>query len=253
MFDRKEYKQSAKKQLHGKWLLPLCILLGCSIVSALFNVIPEITLEGEQYSLFSIISVPIFYILLGTITIAQAYFFIEFVKDNEGTTVSTFFEGFSLWLKGTLGLLWMGLWIALWSLLFFIPGIIKVFSYSQMFYVLAEHPKVGVRKALRISKEITKGYKGDLFFLSVSFIGWYLLTSIPLFVTLVITPIALGEINIVFIIAFTVTMLLANGIAPYYFTTHTYAYKYLKQAAIDRKAVSYSDFGEQEPLQGINQ
>ncbi len=253
MFDRKTYKTMAKEQLKGKWGLPFCVILICSIVLAIFNVIPELTLPQAQYELFSLITLPIFYILVGTITIAQAYFFVEFVKDKNNTVLNTFFEGFSLWVKGTLGLLWMMLWLVLWSFLFIIPGIVKIFSYSQMVFVLAENPHVGVRKAMRISKEMTKGYKGDLFFLSVSFIGWYLLTSIPFILILFFTPIVLGEINLLFYGGLYGSILLGTLLAPYYYTTHIYAYFYLKKAALDRKALSPGDFEKKSHGKTIEQ
>ena len=39
-------------------------------------------------------------------------------------------------------------------------------------YLVAENPELSVTKALKISKEITKGHKMDLFILDLSFIGW---------------------------------------------------------------------------------
>lgn len=56
--------------------------------------------------------------------------------------------------------------------MFFVPGIVKSIAYSQMFFILDEHPDIGVRKAMRVSKEITKGYKGELFLMGLSFLGW---------------------------------------------------------------------------------
>ena len=40
----------------------------------------------------------------------------------------------------------------------------------MMFCVMAENPKIGVMKAMDISKELTRGYKGDLFFTDITFI-----------------------------------------------------------------------------------
>ena len=38
--------------------------------------------------------------------------------------------------------------------------------------MLAEHPKIGIITAARISFAITSGHKKDLFFLDLSFLGW---------------------------------------------------------------------------------
>ena len=74
---------------------------------------------------------------------------------------------------------WLNFLIAfftyLWSLLFIIPGIIKMLSYSMSYYVLADHPEMTARQALNESKRITQGHKADLFVLYLSFLGWNIL------------------------------------------------------------------------------
>ena len=65
--------------------------------------------------------------------------------------------------------------IFLWSLLFFIPGIIKTYAYSQTFFLVVEYPKLSIRKAIRVSQEITKGHKLDIFVTQMSFLGWSIL------------------------------------------------------------------------------
>jgi uncharacterized membrane protein len=78
--------------------------------------------------------------------------------------------GRALWLH-----ILMGFFTMLWSLLFFIPGIIKMYAYSMAPYILAEHPEMTAREALRESIRMTEGYKMELFVLQLSFIGWALL------------------------------------------------------------------------------
>lgn len=63
----------------------------------------------------------------------------------------------------------------LWFLLFIIPGIIKLYAYRMVPYILADNPNIGSRKAIRISNKMTYGHKFDMFILDLSFIGWYLL------------------------------------------------------------------------------
>ena len=66
----------------------------------------------------------------------------------------------------------------LWSLLLYIPGIIKAISYSMSFYILAENPEMSAREALNESKKIMHGHKMDYFVLALSFIPWILLVMI---------------------------------------------------------------------------
>ena len=83
------------------------------------------------------------------------------------------FEGFKADFVGNflLGFL-QSLFIALWSMLFVIPGIVKQYSWSMAYYVKIDHPDYDWRACLDESKRITMGHKGELFLLDLSFIGW---------------------------------------------------------------------------------
>lgn len=70
--------------------------------------------------------------------------------------------------------------ILLWSLLLIIPGIIKAYAYRMVPYILADNPNIGVRKAIALSNEMTRGHKFDMFVLDLSFIGWYFLGALAL-------------------------------------------------------------------------
>ena len=72
------------------------------------------------------------------------------------------------------------IFIFLWSLLLIIPGIIKSYAYRMVPYILADNPNIGVREAITLSNEMTKGHKFNMFVLDLSFIGWYLLGSLAL-------------------------------------------------------------------------
>ena len=70
------------------------------------------------------------------------------------------------------------IFIFLWSLLFIVPGIIAAYRYRFALYNLCENPEMGVMEALNMSKAQTLGFKGQLFVLDLSFIGWYLLSGL---------------------------------------------------------------------------
>lgn len=72
------------------------------------------------------------------------------------------------------------LYIFLWSLLLLIPGVIKSYEYRLVPYLLAEHPDMPRRDALRISQELMQGEKWNAFVLDLSFLGWDLLGLITL-------------------------------------------------------------------------
>lgn len=75
--------------------------------------------------------------------------------------------------------LWMQIvtsfFIFLWTLLFVIPGIIAVYRYAMVPYLLAEFQDLSVMDAMRESKRLMKGNKWRLFCLHFSYIGWMLL------------------------------------------------------------------------------
>ena len=72
----------------------------------------------------------------------------------------------------------MGIFVMLWSLLFWFPGIIAYYRYSQAFYILAENPEKGIMDCINESKAIMYGHKMDKFVLDLSFILWYLLAGV---------------------------------------------------------------------------
>lgn len=74
-----------------------------------------------------------------------------------------------------LGMLQMTVLIALWTLLLFIPGIIKALAYAMTPFILEDNPELSTTEAIHHSRMLMKGHKFDLFWLYLSFIGWMLL------------------------------------------------------------------------------
>lgn len=55
----------------------------------------------------------------------------------------------------------------------------KILCIFSNFFLAAEYPQLSIRKAMRVSKEITKGHKADIFVTQLSFLGWAILAAIP--------------------------------------------------------------------------
>jgi len=125
---------------------------------------------------------------MGLVSIALAMLILVLVVNICGTFVKVYYcqpisgtEPFSA-LKQNFGrkfggMVWMSLFIYLWSLLFVIPGIIKAFSYSMTPYILATSPNITATDALKLSMRMTDGHKGKIFVMGLSFIGWHILNS----------------------------------------------------------------------------
>ena len=70
------------------------------------------------------------------------------------------------------------LFIALWTLLFIVPGIIKMYSYRLVPYILKEHPELTGTQAITLSRKMMNGHKADAFVLDLSFLGWIILSAL---------------------------------------------------------------------------
>ena len=109
------------------------------------------------------------------------------VSQRREAGVGTLFDLFGwffrfLWLQ-----IVMGFFIFLWSLLLVIPGIVAAYRYSMAMFIFFDDPEKGAMQCIRESKAMTQGYKGQLFVLDLSFIGWALLSIIP-FVSIFVQP-----------------------------------------------------------------
>lgn len=104
------------------------------------------------------------------------------IHQNERVEYPDLFNGFSF--AGKLILLTMAqtALVFLGSMLFVIPGIIAFYRYRFSLYNLCENPELPVTQALQMSVRQTRGYKMQLFNLDVSFLGWTVLSMLPVFV-----------------------------------------------------------------------
>ena len=102
------------------------------------------------------------------------------VRRGEEMPYTALFDGFSFAGKIILLSIVQYIFIFLWSLLFIVPGTIAAYRYRFALYNLCENPDMGVMEALNMSKAQTLGFKGQLFVLDLSFIGWNILVSLTL-------------------------------------------------------------------------
>ena len=88
-------------------------------------------------------------------------------------------DGFAYWWKLLILDIVCAVFVFLWSLLLIVPGIVAAYRYSMVNYILINNPDIGIMECIRESKRMTQGYKGELFMLDLSFLGWWLLTLVP--------------------------------------------------------------------------
>lgn len=55
-----------------------------------------------------------------------------------------------------------------------IGAVVLGYVYRMVPYLLSDYPELSIREAMKISREMMRGYKWKLFMLDLSFIGWYI-------------------------------------------------------------------------------
>ena len=73
-------------------------------------------------------------------------------------------------------MLLVGIYTFFWTILFYIPGIVKTYSYAMTPYILLDKPELSANEAITDSRMMMRGHKMELFLLDLSFIGWILLS-----------------------------------------------------------------------------
>ena len=181
-------KEIAKSALKGKWM---AMLLGIIIYYVFTGVIPSVLdlyfssvqyveiATGEHIEMTMTYASPIYELVLtGPLMLGFIMFLLAFFRKHTIDYALTF-EGFSMLGKGFFLYLMYAIRIFLWSLLFVIPGIIAAFRYSQAFYLRVDHPEWSSKQCLAASSRLMKGNKLKLLGLNLSFIGWYILATLP--------------------------------------------------------------------------
>ena len=162
---RQELKAKAKEQIKGNIGILFVMMLIVGAVGGLANVIPVV---GSIAA--AIVVIPAF-------SIAMVIVYLKLVSGVK-PEIAELFQHFNKFWASFKVTFFMGLFIMLWSLLLYIPGIIKGLSYSMSMYILAENPDMPALEAIDRSKKMMDGHKMELFVLMLSFIGWYLLCMV---------------------------------------------------------------------------
>ena len=158
MLKAKDFRKQAWAKLHGNWTTAVLSYL---IMELIIGVL-AFTYIGSL-------------LVSGPLSVGFALVAINIVRKNNPkienlfAAFNDFVRAFILWLINTI-------FIALWTLLFIIPGIIKSLSYSMSYFILIDNPDISANEARKRSMQLMHGNKWRLFCLDFSFIGWILLS-----------------------------------------------------------------------------
>ena len=158
-----ELKNEALTALRGNWAMAAILTLVYALLLVGVSQIPAI---GRLLML--LITFPLAY----GITVL----FYDLFRKKRELKIDSLFEGFSdyarIWGTGFL----VYLYTFLWLLLLIVPGIIKSYSYSLVYYILIDEPDLKYNAAIEKSMKMMDGHKMRLFLLHLSFIGWGILS-----------------------------------------------------------------------------
>ncbi|OEH85290.1 hypothetical protein BHU72_04125 [Desulfuribacillus stibiiarsenatis] len=165
-----ELKVQAKNSLEGNWGLATGVVVVVWLLTAAFIGDNANHSDGDFASFMSLVSL----LLSGPLTFGLKTIYLKFIRRQEAS-FPNIFEGFTYFIQTFILHILKTIFIVLWLLLLIIPGIIAILRYSMAYYIMVDNPGIGGYEAIRRSKEMMKGHKGRLFYLWLSFLGWFLL------------------------------------------------------------------------------
>lgn len=128
------------------------------------------------------------FIIGGTIQLGYSVYLLKQYHRQE-TSIGDLFSQFFRFGTGFAQQFFVNLYTFLWTLLFIVPGIIKIFSYAMTPFILADDPNLTANQAITRSHELMDGHKWELFVLSLTFIGWEILGALTFGIGLLwVTP-----------------------------------------------------------------
>ncbi|WP_040327470.1 DUF975 family protein [Clostridium ihumii] len=178
-------RENARNQLKGHWGAPIlvCLIIGLFKWGLEF-IFGKIDIYHFEFGLNLVPSTHLFSvnILIDVLLFAPLYLglaicFLKFIRVRD-FDLEDLFKGFSNYVTSLIAQVLMTIFMALWTLLLIIPGIIAGIKYSMTFYIIADNPEISALDAIDKSKKMMDGHKWDYFCLQLSFIGWAILSII---------------------------------------------------------------------------
>lgn len=145
---------------------------------------PKMSLFSMSTMYFIAMALSLISLFFMTLTIAHEKFYLEFIRTGrkpkpKDDLKKIFSDTFKNNFGKRLSLVFLiGIFTFLWMILFIVPGIIYAISVSFSYKLMADNPNLSPMEAINLSKKITKGHKGELFTLGLSFFPWYLLMGV---------------------------------------------------------------------------
>ncbi len=166
------YKNRALESLEGHWttaavatLILLIITSGISYAAKW--TINDVTIELSTGGIWSILCMPLDW--------GFAVFFLNLIR-KEDIDYGRLFDGYRDFIRIVVAMFLMMTAFIIGSVLLIIPGLIIGTGLSMTSYILKDNPEMGAVDAMKKSWQMTQGHKMRLFWLTLSFTGWFILS-----------------------------------------------------------------------------
>ncbi|QFK70260.1 DUF975 family protein [Pradoshia sp. D12] len=173
-------KNTAKQKLTGYW----GIAIGVFFITLLVSRVAE-----------SFLFILAFFFISSPLAVGYQWFHLA-IKRQQNPSIETLFDGFKLnYFRNALTNFLIFLFTLLWSVLLIIPGIIKALAYSMTLFILRDRSDLTALQAITESRRIMNGKKKDLFVLYLSFLPWFIIPIVLIFIGIVSIAIGADTVN----------------------------------------------------------
>ena len=189
----KELRAIARENLQGNWGISVGVALVAALLGGMVTGSGNISFQFNEdtvrnlppvfwgfllpfVSVVGLLGLAMF-IIGGVVELGYAKFLLK-QHDKKELVFADLFSQFERFGTGFAQRFLRTLYTALWTLLFVVPGIIKSLSYAMTPFILEDHPELTASEAINRSKKLMDGHKMDLFILSLTFIGWDILSAL---------------------------------------------------------------------------
>lgn len=179
----KELKKKGLERLDGHFAKAYAAVFLCRLSAD----VPVYFLGERRYAegmaapetALALVSIAIIVLLLAVLNVGKNRFFLELREEKAeiGNLWRYFSEGKDRCFSVIKGMLLRYANVLAGMLIFIIPGIMGYYSTFFVPWILAEHPEISAGRVLRMSRDMTKGQRINIFIMQMTFAGWAILSA----------------------------------------------------------------------------
>lgn len=196
------------------------------------------TLQAAQPDFAAVLIILLLSFMSTMIGAGLIIFIMRTVRDHKGS-VGNLLDAFPVLIRIFCYQVVSTVLIALWALLFIIPGFIAAYRYRQGLYLLLDHPEMGIMDCIRTSKNLMIGHKWELFVMDLSFLLWNLAVSVLSSALGSLMPLLFVELLVLPLYAF---VTIYTGISYFLYYEALHGATYDSRISSESSAPADSDF-----------